>query len=128
MAKPDLIGIVVKDMAAALAFYRSLGLDIPLEADAESHVETTTPGGFRLAWDTVELMSSIHGEWLEPSGHRMVLAFECENPAGVNRLYAQLTAAGFRGYKPPWDAFWGQRYAVVYDPDGNLVDLFANLT
>jgi catechol 2,3-dioxygenase-like lactoylglutathione lyase family enzyme len=128
MAKPDLISIVVKDMAAALVFYRLLDLDIPLDADAEAHVETTTPGGFRLAWDTADLMSTIHGEWPEPSGHRMVLAFECENPAGVDSLYDQLTSAGYHGHKPPWDAFWGQRYAVVYDPDGNLVDLFADLT
>jgi uncharacterized glyoxalase superfamily protein PhnB len=27
----------------------------------------------------------------------------------------------------PWDAFWGQRYAVVHDPDGNGVDLFCPL-
>ena len=25
----------------------------------------------------------------------------------------------------PFDAFWGQRYATVLDPDGNAVDLFA---
>jgi uncharacterized glyoxalase superfamily protein PhnB len=29
--------------------------------------------------------------------------------------------------KEPWDAFWGQRYAAVGDPDGNLIDLFAPL-
>jgi hypothetical protein len=27
----------------------------------------------------------------------------------------------------PWDAFCGQRYAEVEDPDGNVVDLFAPL-
>ncbi|MFL6036949.1 MAG: glyoxalase, partial [Gaiellaceae bacterium] len=27
----------------------------------------------------------------------------------------------------PFDAFWGQRYATVVDPDGNAVDLFAPL-
>jgi hypothetical protein len=27
--KPDMIGIVVRDMGAALHFYRMLGLDIP---------------------------------------------------------------------------------------------------
>ena len=25
----------------------------------------------------------------------------------------------------PWDAFWGQRYAVLHDPDGHQVDLYA---
>ena len=31
MAQPDLIGIVVRDMPAALRFYRLLGLDIPAQ-------------------------------------------------------------------------------------------------
>ena len=31
------------------------------------------------------------------------------------------------GHKEPWDAFWGQRYASVKDPDGNQIDLFAPL-
>ena len=34
---------------------------------------------------------------------------------------------GHEGHKPPWDAFWGMRYAIVHDPDGNPVDLFAPL-
>jgi uncharacterized glyoxalase superfamily protein PhnB len=37
-----------------------------------------------------------------------------------------LAALG-HGRKEPWDAFWGQRYAVVADPDGNHVDLYAPL-
>lgn len=128
MATPDLVGIVVKEMATALNFYRLLGLDIPAEADAEPHVEFKTPGGFRVAWDTQDLMAGIHGEWAEPSGHRMVLALLCDSPAEVDALYARVVGAGHEGFKEPWDAFWGQRYAVVVDPDGNLVDLSANLT
>ena len=27
--------------------------------------------------------------------------------------------------KPPWDAPWGQRYAILHDPDGYQVELFA---
>jgi hypothetical protein len=33
----------------------------------------------------------------------------------------------YEGYREPWDAFCGQRYAMVKDPDGNPVDLFASL-
>lgn len=127
MPELDLIGIVVKDMAASLKFYRLLGLDIPPEADGEAHVETKTAHGLRLAWDTVELMHSIYPDWPEPAGHRVGLAFLCDSPADVDAMYAQLTAAGYQGHKPPWDAFWGQRYAVMMDPDGNLIDLFAAL-
>ena len=125
MARPDLVGIIVGDMAAALHFYRLLGLDIPPEADREEHVEFVTAGGFRLAWDTAELMAGIHGEQIEPAGIRMVLAFLCDSPAEVDALYARLTTAGYSGFKEPWDAFWGQRYAIVLDPDGNMIDLFA---
>ncbi|MCA9967415.1 MAG: VOC family protein [Anaerolineales bacterium] len=127
MATPDLVGIIVQDMGRALAFYRLLGLEIPTEADAEAHVEYKTPGGFRLAWDTAALMESIHGAWHPPTGHRMGMAFLCANAAEVDEIYNNVTAAGYEGQKPPWDAFWGQRYAIVVDPDGNLIDLFAPL-
>lgn len=127
MATPDLVGIIVEDMSEALRFYRLLGLDIPAKADTEAHVEFVTPTGFRLAWDTVELMVKINGTWPKPSGHRMSIAMLCDNPTEVDKLYADVTSAGYGSHKEPWDAFWGQRYAVVIDPDGNYVDLFANL-
>jgi len=124
----DLFGIIVKDMGAALAFYRRLGLEIPADADAEPHVEVVLPGGVRLAWDTVEVIRSFDPGWTPPSGgHRIAVAFLCDSPAEVDATYAELTGAGYEGYKEPFDAFWGQRYATVHDPDGNAVDLFAAL-
>jgi catechol 2,3-dioxygenase-like lactoylglutathione lyase family enzyme len=126
VAEPDLVGIVVKEMGAALSFYRLLGLAIPQEADGESHVEYVTPGGFRIAWDTHELVESFDGPRPAPVGNRMGLAFLCTSPQEVDDLYAAVIDAGYTGHKAPWDAFWGQRYAVVVDPDGNLVDLFAH--
>lgn len=124
----DLIGIVVADMARSLAFYRKLGLDLPPEADSAPHVETTLPGGLRLAWDTEETIRSFDPEWTPPSGgDRMGLAFLLESPEGVDRIYSELVALGYEGYKAPWDAFWGQRYAIILDPDGIGVSLFAPL-
>lgn len=76
--RPALIELVVADMAATLAFYRRLGLDIPAAAE-------------------------------------------------VDEAWQDLTAAGYRGHLQPWDASWGMRYAVVLDPDGRPVDLFATL-
>jgi catechol 2,3-dioxygenase-like lactoylglutathione lyase family enzyme len=127
-ARLDVVGIVVDDMARSLAFYRRLGLDVPTEADGEPHVEATLPGGLRLAWDTVETIRSFDPGWQPPSGGpRIGLAFVCDRPADVDALYAELVAAGHEGHLAPWDAFWGQRYASVRDPDGNGVDLFAPL-
>jgi uncharacterized glyoxalase superfamily protein PhnB len=72
-------------------------------------------------------MKQLDPEWVEPVGQRLALAFKCDSPAEVDATYQCLTAAGYLGRKAPWDAFWGQRYATVLDPDGNGVDLFAPL-
>lgn len=125
----DVIGIVVADMAASLAFYRRLGLEVPASADTEPHVEATLPGGLRLAWDTEETIRSFHAGWQPPAGgQRIGLAFRCDGPAAVDQLYEELMAAGYQSALEPFDAFWGQRYATVHDPDGNGVDLFAPLS
>ena len=119
------IGIVTKDLAEAARFYRLLGVDVP-EPDGD-HLEATLPNGLRLMWDTAELIEKMDPGREEPRGNRISLAFECGSPAGVDATYAAVAEAGFRGHKEPWDAFWGQRYAEVLDPDGNIVDLFAPL-
>ncbi len=127
-ARLDVIEIVVADMGRSLAFYRRLGFDLPPEADEVPHVEAPLPGGLRIAWDTVETIRSFDPGWTPPVGsHRMALAFACGDAAEVDATYATLVEAGYEGHKAPWDAFWGQRYASVVDPDGNGVDLFAPL-
>ncbi|GAA3377069.1 VOC family protein [Streptomyces sannanensis] len=122
----DAIGLVVSDMAASLAFYRRLGLDIPAGAESAPHVEVSLPGGLRIMWDTEEVVRSFDPGWTRPQGgHRIELAFDCGSPAGVDATYEALAAAGYAGHLKPWDAVWGQRYAVVLDPDGAAVSLFA---
>ena len=122
------IEIVVADMAASLAFYRRLGLEIPDASDAAPHVEAELPGGLRIAFDTQDTIRSFDPGWSRPSGgHGIALAFGCADAAEVDATYAALVGAGYDSHLPPWDAFWGQRYATVLDPDGNTVDLFATL-
>ena len=43
----------------------------------------------------------------------------------MDALYAEMTAAGYRGLQPPCEAFWGARYAVIEDPDGIAVGLMS---
>jgi catechol 2,3-dioxygenase-like lactoylglutathione lyase family enzyme len=127
-ARMDAVGIVVADMAKSLAFYRALGLEIPPEADGQPHAEAALPGGMRLLFDTEETVRSFHPGWRSvPGAGRIGLAFALPDAAAVDAAYAELTAAGHHGDMAPFDAFWGQRYAVVNDPDGNGVDLFAPL-
>jgi catechol 2,3-dioxygenase-like lactoylglutathione lyase family enzyme len=125
MATLGVIGVVVQDMARSLAFYRRLGLEIPDGADGEQHVEVALPVGLKLAFDTVETIRSFDPSWTPGTGSpRMSLAFACDSPAEVDKRYGELVAAGYEGHMEPWDAFWGMRYAVLHDPDGNGVDLY----
>jgi catechol 2,3-dioxygenase-like lactoylglutathione lyase family enzyme len=127
-ASLGVIGVVVEDMARSLAFYRRLGLDVPTGAESEQHVEVGLPGGLKLAFDTVETIRSFDPSWTPASGSpRMGLAFACDSPAEVDKVYGELVAAGYEGHKEPWDAFWGMRYALLHDPDGNSVDLYCPL-
>ncbi len=86
------------------------------------------PGGVRLAWDTVETIRTFQPGFAVSRGPgRVSLAFACDGPAEVDAVYAELVGAGYEGANAPWDAPWGMRYAIVHDPDGNGVDLFAPL-
>ena len=127
-ARLDAIGIVVADLQASMAFYRMLGLEFA-EADVDhGHVEAVGPGGLRVMLDSEESVKSFDPDWAPPEGgQRIALAFLLDSPAEVDSLYTELLEAGYSGHKEPWDAFWGQRYAQVKDPDGNTVDLFARL-
>ena len=126
MAQLNAIGIVVSDMARSISFYRLLGLDMP-ETPGEDHVETSLPNGVRLMLDAEEMVKGFRPDWTRETGNQVALAFECESPAQVDELYAQATAAGFHGEKEPWDAFWGQRYGQLQDPDVVPIDLYAAL-
>jgi len=122
------VGVIVADMATSLDFYRLLGLDLPVELNTEEHVECLLPGGLRMAWDTTGIIRAFDAHWTpQGPGHSSSIAFACDDAAEVDALYDRLASSGPYGYVRPWDAFWGQRYAVLHDPDLNAVDLFATL-
>ena len=95
--RPALIELVVSDMAATLAFYRRLGLEVPPEADDQPHVHFELAGGLNLAWDTEDTIKSFDPGWTAPigGGHRAALAFACESPGEVDAAWADLTGAGY---------------------------------
>jgi catechol 2,3-dioxygenase-like lactoylglutathione lyase family enzyme len=119
-------GIVVSDMARSIGFYRLLGIDVP-ETPDEGHVDSFLPNGVRFMLDTEDVVRSFLPDWSRETGNQISLAFECASPAEVDEVYARVVAAGFEGEKEPWDAVWGQRYALLRDPDGVEVNLYATL-
>jgi uncharacterized glyoxalase superfamily protein PhnB len=128
---PDLhmLNLVVGDMSASLDFYRRLGIAVPLGEDAAgAHVQLRMPGGFSLELDTAESAQLWHAGWrADPASVGVVIGFSLPTREAVDERYAELTSAGYAGRQPPFDAFWGARYAIVADPDGNDVSLMSPL-
>src|SRR5437879_6141114 len=124
----DAIGVVVEDLDRARNFYRLLDIAIAEDPEGHGHAEAELAGRIRLMFDTVETMRSFDPGWERGSGSPPVtLAFSFESPPDVDAKHAELLAAGGQSHKEPWDAFWGQRYAVLRDPDGNELSLYAPL-
>jgi catechol 2,3-dioxygenase-like lactoylglutathione lyase family enzyme len=126
---PDLhmLNLVVTDMAASLDFYRRLGVAVTGGQDtAGARVQLRMPGGFSFELDTAESARLWHAGWrADPAGVSVVVGFSLPTREAVDQRYAELTAAGYPGRQPPFDAFWGARYAIVADPDGNDVGCVA---
>ncbi|HEX6421674.1 MAG TPA: VOC family protein [Acidimicrobiales bacterium] len=132
MSDADLhmLNLVVGDMAAALEFYRRLGVAAPDVADltdpARAHAQLRMPGGFSLELDTADSVRLWHAGWrADPSSTRAVMGFTLPSREAVDQRYRALTAAGHPGRQPPFDAFWGARFAIVADPDGHDVGLMS---
>jgi uncharacterized glyoxalase superfamily protein PhnB len=126
---PDLhmLNVVVGDMAASLDFYARLGVAVPAgEVASAAHVQLRMPGGLSLELDTADSARLWHAGWRDdPASAGVVIGFALSSREAVDARYADLTAAGYAGRQPPFDAFWGARYAIVADADGNDVGLMS---
>jgi catechol 2,3-dioxygenase-like lactoylglutathione lyase family enzyme len=130
----DQVNLVVRDMDAAIAFYARLGLDLDAGAGPEwppgtgaRHADVATPNGLRVEFDNPEMAAIWHAAARDPGANRpsVVLGFSLPSRDAVDERYTDLVDAGYVGRQPPYDAFWGARYAVVADPDGNDVGLMS---
>jgi catechol 2,3-dioxygenase-like lactoylglutathione lyase family enzyme len=118
------VNLVVGDMQRSVDFYRRLGLRIE-DGDPRWNRDHRNAegaeGGASFDLDSLPFA----GQWGRVKRPGLVLGFQVATREDVDRIYAELTAAGHTGQQPPYDAFWGSRYAIVCDPDGNLVGLMS---
>ncbi len=122
--RPDQFNLVVSNMEASVVFYRKLGLTI-LDTDPEwqsHHRSAQVPGGINIDLDSHDFARHWNAGWKAGMG---VLGFRVDSRERVDELYQELTGAGYGGQQEPYDAFWGARYAVVEDPDGNAVGIMS---
>lgn len=118
------VAIYVEEMKRALDFYRVLGLAIPDGADEARHVDVEQEG-IVFAFDMVESVKRVFEGWEDPVGYRTELAFQFFSNEALDDVYRQLTTLGYDGFLEPQDTPWGERYAIIKDPDNNLISLVA---
>ncbi|AOK88323.1 VOC family protein [Paenibacillus sp. SEL1] len=118
------LSIFVKEMKRSLDFYRTLGLEIPERVNEEHHIEVAY-NDVILSFDTWESAQMILGDQQKPAGYRMEIAFQFDSKEALDESYSRLTVQGYEGHFEPNDTPWGERYAIIKDPDGNLISLVA---
>lgn len=118
------LNLVVRDIEASTAFYRRLGMNI--EDSGPDHRSAMNTGALDFDLDSRSFAKVWNSATPDvPGGPSVVIGFGVASREEVDRLYAELTAAGHRGQQRPYDAFWGARHAIVEDPDGNPVGLMS---
>src|SRR5262245_11319391 len=113
-------------MPAMLEFYRVLGLDIAAFDPGweHHHRKATTGDGFEIDLDSQRFARQWNQGWPNDAAGA-VIGFRVVERDTVDELYQRLTSAGYVGQQEPYDAFWGARYAIVADPDGNSVGIMS---
>ena len=120
----DQINIVVSDMEASAAFYARVGLQIGDGGPQwNPHHRDAPTGGADVDLDSSAFAAVWNQGW--PGGGGIVLSFRLPTRDAVDEVYGRLRADGHPGQQEPYDAFWGARFAVVADPDGNAVGLMS---
>jgi catechol 2,3-dioxygenase-like lactoylglutathione lyase family enzyme len=116
-----MVGLVVGDMKRSLAFYRRLGLDIPLEEDEKRFVMHRMPSGVTIFFDSVFFPAEDPERRPAPRGsYNISLEFYAGTREAVDRLYDELVGLGYAGRRAPWKSS-GPYAALVEDPDGNPI-------
>jgi catechol 2,3-dioxygenase-like lactoylglutathione lyase family enzyme len=124
----DQVNLVVRDVPASRAFYSRLGLDFGTAPDPvwDAH-HVSARNGKDLPLDVDLDSETFAGRWDSgwPGGSGAILGFKVDSRDEVDSLVASLAADGVEVQQAPYDAFWGARYAVVSDPDGNGVGIMS---
>ncbi|WP_375179202.1 VOC family protein [Enterococcus rotai] len=122
--KLDMVGIIVESMEEAILFYERFGFEALGEKEAD-YVELNNEG-MRISLNTKKMIEGIYGYPPKSAGDKIELAFIYDSPAEIDQLCEKMKGFGYELFREPWQAFWGQYYAIIKDPDGNLLSLFCN--
>jgi uncharacterized glyoxalase superfamily protein PhnB len=117
------LNLIVAEVAASARFYRLLGLDI--DPGNGHHLSVRFENGTMLEIDAAQFARVWDPGWKGPAGGQNVIGFGVAEREDVDAIYTRMIEAGYRSQLEPQDAFWGSRYAILEDPDGNPVGLMS---
>jgi catechol 2,3-dioxygenase-like lactoylglutathione lyase family enzyme len=127
----DQVNIIAGDVRRSMDFYGRLGVSLP-EPPAGLpgglyHVSGEAEGGMAVDLDSAAFAQFWNQGWAGRKDlvGRVVLGFGLNSRGAVDAKFAELTDAGYGALAPPYDAFWGARYAIVEDPNGIAVGLMS---
>jgi uncharacterized glyoxalase superfamily protein PhnB len=120
------VNLVASDMKATRDFYERLGVEVAQTGTIwdEHHCAASAVEGFDFDIDSNEFATKWDTGWA-PGRTGALLTFAIESRGAVDEIYNDLTGAGYESEQAPLDAFWGSRFAIVRDPDGNSVGLMS---
>ena len=114
------VNLVVTDLERSRRFYERFGWEFRAILDRALMADV---GGVSLALHLPDFAAMWNAGAEGRGGGTAVLDVSVPDRESVDRLHDELVRDGHRSSQPPMDAFWGPRYAIVADPDGNLVGI-----
>jgi predicted lactoylglutathione lyase len=128
-----MIGLIVEDMARSLAFYERLGVDIPEGSEGKSHVQIKMGSGLTFfldsapdRWDPRFAKNAELNQGQASAGYPFVLEFYLKERATLDQKYQDLIGFGYQGHRDPYETQFGMYFAMIKDPDGNVILLSAD--
>ena len=121
----DGFGIIVKDMAVMVRFYRDvLGFEIK-EDENTSNVFLEKDGTLFLLYRRTdfEKMTNRQYNYADNINGHYEIALSVENYAAVDKTFDEVVSKGATPVMKPTTEEWGQRTCYIADPEGNLIEI-----
>ncbi|MCI8369225.1 MAG: glyoxalase [Clostridia bacterium] len=123
--KLDGIGLLVKDMATMIRFYRDvLGFEIRESEDAVN-VYLIKDGTLFMLYErkNFEIMTSRKYEYVNGLNGHYEIALYVDTFEEVDKRFAEVVTKGATPVLEPTTEPWGQRTCYIADPEGNLIEI-----
>ena len=129
-----MLGRIVQDMRESVEFYRRLGLAIPEGSELQTHVQVKMGSGLTFfldsnptRWDPEFVRRDTPGHTEASGCYSSILEFFLKTRDAVDAKYTELAGFGYQSHRAPYETPFGMYFAMIKDPDGNVILLSGEL-